>query len=788
MAAWFACVLNMSLTGSLVIGLVLAARWLLRKQPKIFSYALWSVVLFRLLCPVSVAAPVSLLGLMEAPAASGAGPVTYVEYVVTQAPETEPAPTPALLESTPQEAREAVPSQSGGRAALAPMALAARLWLAGAAVLALVGLCGTLRFRRQLTGAVRRVKNVYLVDHLGTAFVAGLVFPKIYLPSDLPEEQLVYILAHERHHIRRGDHVTRHLACLALCLHWFNPLVWLAFVLSGKDLEMSCDEAVIRKLGDHIRADYSASLLTLARGRRYLAATPLAFGEGDTKGRIQNMLHWKKPKKLASALCFVLCFALLTACAANPPAVVTTEGELTLPTLTSEPRENTPTQTIRDTDSFQSDDGTVDISLALDGEISAGNLPVVEVAPRYLTGEDAHRAALAIFGEAGEFYEQRPVLSDKNHLSKAEMEEMYEKWQTWLDADYMTELYGSAEDAQREMETVQVFVDNYPAQYALASDTDPRVPCQWTLKTSASYLYDEEGLADADTSDDNMEVQAEVILEGRAYRFIVSTRNREDFQVNNIHASLGTMEGPGTVARDEAIAQLCRKDKPGQSQISAARQKAEAMLAQMDLGQWEVDSCYLKTNTFHGTPEYMICVTARPVVEGVTVLAQPQLNQLRGTGTEDSHYYLTQADFQFAPGGELIDITVNSTIDVTQVTAQGETLSMEELLSRAKSHFRATSRDGFVYDARLLADMEVTAGEPLDCAVLLTQASYGLARVKSGDGYRYVPALMLAGDVEYRGRNTGTVYDSVARLAGLPDATPLLCLNAIDGSVIPLGR
>ena len=140
------------------------------------------------------------------------------------------------------------------------------------------------------------------------------------MPSNVPTKERKYIIAHERHHIRRFDHIIKLLAYYALCIHWFNPLVWAAFILAGKDMEMSCDEAVVKRMGSQIRADYSASLLRLATHKKIIAGTPLAFGEGDTKGRVLNMAKWKKPKVWVSVVCFVLCTAVLAACAVNPAA------------------------------------------------------------------------------------------------------------------------------------------------------------------------------------------------------------------------------------------------------------------------------------------------------------------------------------------------------------------------------------------------------------------------------------------------------------------------------------
>ncbi|MDY4507460.1 MAG: M56 family metallopeptidase, partial [Candidatus Faecousia sp.] len=146
--------------------------------------------------------------------------------------------------------------------------------------------------------------------------------------SETPEGERTFIIAHERHHIRRHDPLWKLLGYCALCLHWFNPLVWLAFCLAGKDMEMSCDEAVIKRLGEHIRADYSQALLRLATHKRIVSGMPLAFGEGDTKGRVMNMAKWKKPKVWVSVLCVALCLVILAACALNPKQEETeTDGE-----------------------------------------------------------------------------------------------------------------------------------------------------------------------------------------------------------------------------------------------------------------------------------------------------------------------------------------------------------------------------------------------------------------------------------------------------------------------------
>ena len=311
----FSQVLNMSMTGSVVILLVMLARLVLKRSPKIFSYALWLVVLFRLLCPVAFTAPVSVLNALE-PEIQEASGVTSVVYFLPAEAGQNPDFTFVPAENQPgaESAQAGEPERTGSDI----MAIASYVWIAGTGSMILYSIVQYIRLRRKLVGAVAYTGNVYRADYIDTPFVMGIFCPKIYLPSNIPTQEQKYIIAHERHHIRRCDHIIKLLAYCALCIHWFNPLAWAAFILAGKDMEMSCDEAVIREMGSQIRADYSASLLRLATHKKIIAGMPLAFGEGNTKGRIMNMAKWKKPKLWVSMICILLCAAVLVACAVNP--------------------------------------------------------------------------------------------------------------------------------------------------------------------------------------------------------------------------------------------------------------------------------------------------------------------------------------------------------------------------------------------------------------------------------------------------------------------------------------
>lgn len=321
--------LNMNLTASLIILVVLAARLLLKRAPRAFSYALWAVVLFRLLCPVSFASDVSFLDAVDAPAEfAPSGQISVISYVPTDIVHyPEPSvqlPVPALNEAInpnlPQGAEQTVADPLE-----APVSMLTFLWTLVAAFLLLRGLVLYLDLRMRLWRSPKLSGRVYAAKGIGTAFVAGILRPKIYLPEGLGERESECVLAHERSHIRRGDHIIKPLAYMALCLHWFNPLVWLAWVLAMRDMESSCDEAAIKRLGASSRADYAQALLNLATGRRVGFNAALAFGN-DTKRRIKEVAKLKPAKKWASVLAALLAVVIIAGCAANPAGAAESGG------------------------------------------------------------------------------------------------------------------------------------------------------------------------------------------------------------------------------------------------------------------------------------------------------------------------------------------------------------------------------------------------------------------------------------------------------------------------------
>lgn len=308
MEALFLRILNMSAAASVVILAVLLARLLLRKAPKKWSYALWAVVAFRLICPFSVSSTLSLFAV--APLRPPTEYSTwYRENITTMDFISEPGFSGTSVRN---------PTPSSGPHLNVTMILTA-LWLAGVVALLAYSIYQEIRLRRLLSTATRLEQNIYQSEAVRSPFVLGIRHPIIYIPYDLKGRALDYVLAHERHHLRRHDHLIRRLALVLLAVHWFNPLVWLAFYLMGKDMELSCDEGVLEFTCTE-RAGYSDALLYFAtkQNNRDFAAAPLSFGETAVKTRIKNALGWNSPKVWVSALAAGLCLVLIMSAASNP--------------------------------------------------------------------------------------------------------------------------------------------------------------------------------------------------------------------------------------------------------------------------------------------------------------------------------------------------------------------------------------------------------------------------------------------------------------------------------------
>ena len=261
----FLKIVNMSLTSALIILLILIVRILFQKVPKKYIYLFWSVALFRLLYPFSLESIWSMIPSAEIlPTELLTSTNRYDWSIHTGIMEIDQTVNPVLYDTSPS-------------ALVSNFTVLSWIWLAGMVGMLCYSLIALIRLRHTLIGAVRLRDQIYLSDYVGSPFVVGVFRPKIYLLSNLSTREQQYILLHEQTHIRRFDPFFRVIAFAALSIHWFNPLVWAAFLLSGRDMEMACDEMVMQKLGENIRSEYAQSLLDLTTGKRLPFGVPLAF-------------------------------------------------------------------------------------------------------------------------------------------------------------------------------------------------------------------------------------------------------------------------------------------------------------------------------------------------------------------------------------------------------------------------------------------------------------------------------------------------------------------------------
>lgn len=327
----FSTVLTMSLAAGYIICILLIVRLFLKKMPKVFSYVLWFAVLFRLLCPITFQSGLSLLnGLYSSPAVENIADTGFLPkgYGANGISDLHQAGSiSADLTAVPDSPSEAEPGtgdrntgDTSGILGYFPL-----IWLFGMSALLSLSVISYAGLKKRLSTAVKITDNIYQTDAIMTPFVCGFFHPRIYLPPGLDERTKSCILLHENTHISRKDHIVKLLFFLALSIHWFNPLVWLAFYCMSRDMEMACDERVLELLSPkeglaYTKRDYSMSLLSLADRSLPFLYAPLSFSEHPAKSRIKNILAYKRPSFWVMAVLGILCVLVIVSCASNPAA------------------------------------------------------------------------------------------------------------------------------------------------------------------------------------------------------------------------------------------------------------------------------------------------------------------------------------------------------------------------------------------------------------------------------------------------------------------------------------
>ena len=311
MSGIFLKLLNLSISASWLVLVVLALRLVLKRAPKWVNVLLWGMVALRLMLPFSIESALSLI-----PSAETLSP-EVVQF--------DPAPT---ITSGVELIDNAVNPSLSESFAAAPLAsvnplyvwtyLAGWVWLIGLAAMLAYALVSYLRLRRRVSASIPLRENIYVCDEVPSPFILGIVRPRIYLPSALDETQRGSVLSHERAHLARRDHWWKPLGYALLAVYWFNPLLWLAYTLLCRDIELACDERVLRGMDAGQVKDYSSALLACSVPRRMLAACPLAFGEVGVGARVKNALRYKKPAFWVVAASVIVCIVVAVCFLTNP--------------------------------------------------------------------------------------------------------------------------------------------------------------------------------------------------------------------------------------------------------------------------------------------------------------------------------------------------------------------------------------------------------------------------------------------------------------------------------------
>ena len=337
----FVGTLNLAVAASWLIVVILLLRPLLKKfAPRWVLCALWAVVAVRLVCPVMLHSDLSVYRL-AGDAVNANGQVTYFEDTgfcgdVSYRPATllpgvsTPTVTPSTVDdSAPEVSADAVVQPSTPSRSV-DMNLLSIAWAVGIYIIVMAALAGYLSLRSAVAASIPLEGNVYLCDNIKSPFILGVFRPRIYLTSGMDEAARDCVLRHERAHLRRWDHVWKPLGFVLLAVYWYNPLVWVAYILFCRDMELACDERVIRDMAAEERAAYSQALLDCSQGRRWVAACPLAFGEVGVKTRVKEVLWYKKPAFWAVLAAVLVCIAVAVCFLTNPKGAGNEEPDLSL--------------------------------------------------------------------------------------------------------------------------------------------------------------------------------------------------------------------------------------------------------------------------------------------------------------------------------------------------------------------------------------------------------------------------------------------------------------------------
>lgn len=497
----------------------------------------------------------------------------------------------------------------------------------------------------------------------------------------------------------------------------------------------------------------------------------------------------KTTTRIFRLLSVCLCISLLTACAANPEQEVVinkNDGSFEENMQQTAPNETVATIPVEEAETFLSTDGSAEYRWRVEQTITQGPLPVVEVGPNYLTGDEVQRVVEAVLPNAV-IYEHEPQINP--NYSKAEYQQAIdllikygtEEAQNALHADQVDY------DPNYDLELYRKYIERYQEQMETAPTEVSRPLCQWEFFKITHYMNQPTDLQIYSGSNAYDMILAYTEVDGIEYTIDASTRNENDYKLNRIGIQVGG--GLGIPDREIAIYRsiLCSTPEPTSAQVNAVTQKVQTILSQIDMGQWVISDVFIQAEEYGENTWYTIVVQAVPEFEGVPALYGQKL--IANTSEENvaPNYPIAKMEFYYSADGKLAHFDLNAPIETIQtVNTNVATLPVEELISKAETYlslFDAMSGIGAPGD--VLSLYQDAFQEKILCRVDITQVRLEMARIRvpnTDDRYYYTPALVVKGSAEYYGEKTGMVYMRSSDY--FPGGVTLAVVNAVDGSII----
>ena len=756
-------------SSSLLILLVLALRGIFqgRIRPRI-QYALWLLVLLRLLLPFHFGSS-SLSFVQVAREGQTAVEQAFVEPMIQNYVAMDEQERPA---AAPEKAEQNRYPAAADREARNPAELLPLVWAGGSMVTALAILLSNLHFSGRLRRSRKRVGQegrlpVYQCRWLETPCLFGLLRPAIYIGEMGEERELRHVLCHERMHHRQGDHLWSLLRSVCLVLHWYNPLVWLAAVLSRRDGELACDEAVIRALGEGERVEYGRTLLRMTiRGREpVLRMATTMKGSGKSIARRIRFIARRPYMKLYTLLTLLLVAAVAAGCAftgAKQEIILPVEEASPtvqpLPTATPEPKP------LRHEESFFNEAGDVEFLLDFEVPELAEAMPVLEMKSRDVTIEDAKAMAKAVFGTT-ELYERKThrYRGFDHELLTAEAAEEYLAFARSMqeDEELLRTVYG-----ERFLAMGQDIVSN-----VLREHDRPEYLSQLPAEAERARMNWEFVSDQSNPAIVGMKMNGSFEQNGLRYRFSAVNYDDKQEPASNHGVYVAVEQGYlAEMAQEKAYLEHSSETEPTREQFAAAQTEAIRILEEMEPGKWYLSSC---EGWELPNGRYIIEIQARPVYEDFALLRQ-----------DTSSYLIDQQEmvvFRFGADGVLLYMRWMDPMEESGETPAADTLNFDTAMNLARNYFQ----DGTVaqYDYWITGP-EGTYHDGIRSKVYISDVQQGWLRVPvegQEDAITLQPVISFLGYFESFDENGEETEWSKTR-ANTP--VVLLNLSALDGSVL----